>query len=758
MRFTILASPGSDPGDARGRASAVVSVEDPAGVAAAARASGDPFVLLLAAGARPRSGAFGGVTAAGGTRFGVLGGAVHAQGLRRFGWMLAPVAAGPLPFELVPVAAHAEDSGVDATVRGPIDVVAPGMVLAARELLLEPLPADRVAAMVELCARARDAGRDVTCLPSFACDALDDDLDDRGRAAALRELAERRPGLAGVHRLPAGQRRSLVDREARLPGGRRTRVRSPLPPVTVLVHGAGSELAARRARDLGANVTSRAVDDPGAALCDELRVRGDRYVLLADAAHVPDRDGFAALLATLESAPFVAIAAPSAGALDGTCVLFAAARLPQHVEPAGASIGAIVASVAEAVRAQRRAVRAPGLAPPAALAPARDRAATIVLAAASVPEILRLTATAVIESTRAGDELVVAVAAGATTTRRILSAFPQMRIVDDAVDPVLADAVNRAAGAARGELVAIVADDVLLTRGALDRMRAAFARVPALGAAFAAVPGAGGGEGVTDIEYGDIAQLHGLAELRAGERARELEPIDVAVSPVFVVARDAFAAVGGIDPAHGPTRRGIAGLVTRLRAAGYAVVRCDDALAHRFDPALSHNPAAAADRQQPAAAADPSAIARGFDPAQRVPFDRAAAIATDRRPAVATAIAIAVPVASASELERAAVFLAAAAAAFDAASPIRIHLLLDGAVTPAETVARVRPVLAAGGKPLDQTLAVRIEPAADLAAWLGTVEPGIRVLRAAGHAREALAGLQAVEPRALPELLAAAAR
>ena len=753
MRFTILASPGSDPGDARGRASAVIAVEDPASTAAAARASADPFVLLLAAGVRPRAGAFGGVSAVSGDRLGVLGGASHAAGTRSFGWMLAPVATGPLPFELAPVRAPLEAAGVDASLRGPIDVVAPDMVLAARALLLEPLPGDRCAAMVELCARARAAGREVICRPAFACEAPVFDLDDRGRAAALRELVVRRPELTATHRLPAGLRRAVAEREIRLPGGRRTRVRGPASSVSVLVHGPGAELAARRARELGTPVTARAVADPLAALRAELRIRGERYVLLAGAACVPDREALDALVDVLEAAPYVALAAPSAAALDGSCVLFAAARLPQHVEPAGTTLAEAVGSVVDAARALRRAVHAPGLAsrPPA---PPPERSATIILAAGSVPEILRLTATAVVESTRGTDELVAAVATGAATTRRILAGFPQLRIVDDAFDPVLADAVNRAAGAARGELVVIVADDVLLSRGALDRVRDAFARLPVLGAAFPAVPGAGGGEGVVDVEYGDIAQLHALAEQRALERARELEPIDVAVSPVLAVTREAFAAVGGIDPAHGPTARGIADLVTRLRSAGYAVVRCDDALVHRFDAALSHNPAAAADRHQPVAAADPAAIARGFDPARRVPFVRESAAARG----VFAALAIAIPVAGPAELERAAAFLAAAAAAFDAASPVRVHLLLDGTVTPAEAAARVRPVLAASGKPMDETLAVRIERPADLRTWRRSVEDGLRLVCAAGHGREALAGLEAVEPRALARLLAPASR
>ena len=160
MRFTILAAPGSDPGDARPRASAVVAAGDPAAVAAAARAAADRYVLLLAPGARPLPGAFGGLSTSLGERTGVLGGAAHSGGARSFGWMLAPAPWSPLPFDLVPLAAQAGEPGADALVRGPVDVVAPGMILADRALLAEPLPADPVAAAgPPPCGRSPNAGR-----------------------------------------------------------------------------------------------------------------------------------------------------------------------------------------------------------------------------------------------------------------------------------------------------------------------------------------------------------------------------------------------------------------------------------------------------------------------------------------------------------------------------------------------------------------------------------------------------------------------
>ncbi len=752
MRFTLVASPGSDPGEARARATTFVEAADPEAVATAARASVDPFVLLLAAGARPLAGAFAGVNDAG-ERLGVLGGAVETPPLREFGWMLGP-SAGPLPFDLVPVVAAPGEAGADASVRGPIDVVAPGMVLAARELLAEALPRDPVAAMLELCARARAAGREVVCRPSFACRAPAADADDRGRTAALRAVAERRPELRGAHRLPRAWRADAIDRQARMPGGLRTRVRLPMPALTVLVHGPGAELGARRARDLAPRTTARAVADAAHALRAELRVRGDRYVLVAESSAMPDRDAFLDLVETLESSSAVALTAPSASALDGSCVLIAPGRLPQHVVPAGGSLPEAIGTLIAGARAMRRAVRAPGFSPALAEAGPRQRTVTMILLASSLPEVLRVTLTAAVESTRTGDELLAVTAANAATARRLLAAYPQLRVVEDAVDPLLAGAVNRLAGSAPGDLVMLLADDVLLPPGTLDRLRAAFARMPSLGAALPAVPGAAGGEAASDVQYAELAELRALAERRAVERARDAEPIDVAVTPAILLAREALDAVGGIDPAHGPTRRGIADLVLRLRAAGYGVVRCDDALVHRFSAEVSHSPAAAVDARTPVPSADPAAIARGFDPARRVPFDPASGSA----PAAAATVAVAVAVRDAAELDAAAAFLGAAAAAFDATAPVRIHLLLDGDVSPAEAAARVRPVLAARGIPLAETVAVRIERAPDLGAWLVGLEPGVRIVVAAGHDRDAFAGVRTVEAARLRGLLDAALR
>ena len=233
--------------------------------------------------------------------------------------------------------------------RGSVDVVAPGMLIAARELLCHALPADPVAALVELCARARDAGLGVACLPSFACAVPPFDADDRGRVAALRTVAAAHRQLRGLHRLPPGVRRTTIERRLRAEGGYRGRARTPAPPLTILVHGAGAAAAAQRARPLGpAVVAAYATQAPAAALRAEMRIRGDRYLLVADAARIPDADGLDALFEALESEAFVALAAPDRDALDGGCVLLAPARFPQHVEADGATLGEALAALTAA--------------------------------------------------------------------------------------------------------------------------------------------------------------------------------------------------------------------------------------------------------------------------------------------------------------------------------------------------------------------------------------------------------------------------
>jgi hypothetical protein len=469
-------------------------------------------------------------------------------------------------------------------------------------------------------------------------------------------------------------------------------------------------------------------------------------VLVTNAAALPDPTAFDALVESIESAGHVALSMRR-GVNDG-CALIAIGRFPQHVEPIGASIEAALESLIHAAHRLRRGVR-PHIAAPDP-APQRALSATLVFLAGSTPEVTKLTFDAALASTRTGDEIVAVCAAGAGTTARMLSAFADVRIERDEADPLLTVGANRAIAAAGADLVAVLADDVVVARGWLEATRSAFMRIPVLGAALPSVAGSPGGEGLHDVDYRDLGEMQLFAERRAAAFAREVERIDDAATPAIVVSREAFAQVGGIDPAFGPTRRGIADLVLRLRAAGYDVVRCEDAYAHRLDAAQSRNPAASSHNVAGAldATARAATIAAGFDPARRVPFVAPSALHERVEPRTVVVL----PIADAVELEQAAAFLGEANRHFDVASGVRIDVVLDGPIGTSDAVARIRAVLAEDGRSIDTSVVVRVDRTADLAAWTRTLGD-VRVVAAASHGRPALAQFPTVATRELEHLL-----
>ena len=681
------------------------------------------YLLARVPGAQPAHDAFRAVRGALGKRVGVLGGVATSGTERRFGWMLAPAPSSPLGFELVSVVANVGEAGVDPLMRGAIDVPAAGATLVARDLVDDPLPNDPVVALAELAQRARERGREVICLPSFAWTVVADE-DDRGRLTALRAFAGRHPTLEPTFRRPPGVRARFIDRDVRLAGGRHVRVARRRPSLTV----AGSL----------------------EALDAALRVRGDRYVLVAGGNRVPPDEVVDALVERIEDDANVALAAPDVSSLDGSCVLLHAGRFPQHVITRATTLDEAIDSLVGAARALRRGVRVPGLSPAVAAAPPHDGTLTVVLLVGSAPEITRMTLDAVLAQVVAGERVQAILPSGAETARRALVAYPQVAISDDPADPLLTGAANCALGQVSTPLVALVADDVLLSRNTLAALRRAFAEIPVLGAASPIVTGAAGQESAYE-DYPDIAAFEKLAERRGKERAREREPIDDASTPALLIARDALQAVGGIDPMLGPTRRGIADLVLRLRAAGYAVVRCEDAFAHRFKAEQSHNVAAYVDRSANVWTVDLAAtIDAGFDPARVVPFATADA---EERAGTEARVAVALPVASASELERAATIVAAASRVYDVRAPLRLHVLLDGVIEPAAAAARLRPVLAESGRTMASTVAVRVERQADLTAWRAALEGTTRVVTVSDLRREALADVPQLATHSIARVL-----
>lgn len=750
MAWTVLASADVASSAAEAFGANVVVVGDRRELADAARRASTAHVVVMESGVRPRAGAANGLAGALGEAL-VVGGRSVRGHEDHYGWMLAPARFGVVPFEPTPIVTPTAERGAADLVRGEIDAASPGLLVADRALLLEPLPDDPLAAMIELGARARERGGRVVCRPAFAYDAPRFDADDRGSAAALAALARARPALRGVHRDVAAVRRRGIVRETRLGGGGRALVRRPLPPVTILTHGARA--AAKAPAAVTPALARHAhVAEPAAALARELERRGDRYVLVAEGSRLPAPDAFDALVERLEASEHVAAVAPDAASLSGACVLLAVSRLPQHVVPAGDTLGAALATLYAAARDCGRIVlpAAPGVVTP----PRRALSVEAVFLTGSKPEVTRNALDALL--TTAGDARIVGVVSAAAETRAtLLRSYPTIETIEDPGDPLLGAALSVALGEVRSDLVFVCADDVLPPPETVAALAATFARIPALGAAFPRANGTGAQEELHEVTYRSLEEMKQFAAARLEAFARDTERIDDAAIPAFVASVAALRAVGGIDEKLGPTRWGIADLVLRLRAGGYDVVRCDDVYVHRFSVAESANPAAipapAVEREFRRRWGLPqlgpfgereraAAIAAGFDAGRHAGFRgrgtlAAAAVAAPR-------IVVAVPVGDEAELQRAEAFLRRAIPALDAGDRVDVAVLLDGDVAPADVTARLRALFASDPRPLEQTPNVRVLRA-DSSSW--PPPDGVRLFVAAGHEREDLPGAERID-------------
>jgi hypothetical protein len=99
--------------------------------------------------------------------------------------------------------------------------------------------------------------------------------------------------------------------------------------------------------------------------------------------------------------------------------------------------------------------------------------------------------------------------------------------------------------------------------------------------------------------------------------------------------------------------------------------------------------------------------------------------------------------------------LGALAARFDARTPLRADVVIDGELQLPLVTARVRVALVAGGRPVTDALAVRVERVQDLHAWREQMAADVRVVVAAGLPREAFTDVEACTAEALDALVAA---
>jgi hypothetical protein len=701
-------------------------VDDDARVARLRAVAGEPetaWIVVVDADVVPHADAFGRLRRSLATAPAMLGGRGVVAGKPHYGAMFAPARCGPQPFDLAPVTGFTEEPGLADILRGPVDAPQRGMIVVAAAFV-RSLPADAeidaASLALDLAVLARVRGRTVLCEPamSFACE-------PDGVTLGRRLLGLRRYARYGVwasdslHRQPANLRSRLIDRDTRVMGNFRGYQKRPPPPIETIVYAPHDGDAVRAA----------------------LARTSDRYVLLVEAGSAVPPATVETLIERIERSNRYAFALerdePPYGA-----VLVNASRLAGGGTLRGDTVRSVLADAIARLPEQRLYAVGPGgvIVPPELPPLPRIGSLDVVYVAASQPMVTNQTLQALMQE-RAPGRTIAVFPAGAATTRRLFATYGEVELAPDAADPILAVGLNHALAVSDADAVAIVRDDVQVTHGLLERLRAAFDRVARLGVAVPRVGGADRPEGLPDLSYDSAAELQTFADRRAAAFAREATLVDVATTPVLIVSRAVLAIVGGFDEAFGFSRYGIEDFTRRVRAANFNVVCCDDAYAHLF-------PAGDVESLLSPLDLSPSHFARyrerwetprGFDPARDVVPLRAAP------PAVAAAegerLRVLVPIASDAEWAAAEPALIEFAHTFRTGDPVDIVIGLDGGYALATVVTHLRDVLARASVPIEESVNIRVEPVRDLGAWR---DAGAAAVRLVDCERHELAGVAAV--------------
>ena len=657
------------------------------------------WIVVADADALPAPDAFGRLRRALAGGPALLGGRGTVGDRVYFGTMFAPPRTGPYPFELSPVTGLTEGRGLADVVRGPVDVPQRGLMVVSAAFV-RGLPADLeldpVLLHLDLAVAARIAGLTVACEPTMSFSTGEDSVELRRRLLGLQRYASYGGWETGsLHREPVTLRSHVIDRDTRVMGNFRGYAKRALPPIETVTYAARDAHALRTA----------------------LARTGDRYVLCVPSGTTIARPTIETLIERIERSNRHAMALerdePPYGA-----VLFDAGRIVGGGYLRGETSGAVLADAVASLPLQRRyAVGPRGPIVPAVLPPLPAIASLdVIFVAGSQPIVTNQTIASLMQERVTGVSTAV-FPAGLETLGRVLASYGDLRLAPDRTDPNLAAGLNRAIAGCGSDAVAIVRDDVQVTYGVLQRLRAAFARVARLGVA---VPRTGGAElleGLPDVSYGNAIEMQSFAERRASQFAREAMLVDAASVPALVVSRAVFEVVGGFDEAFGFSRFGIEDFTRRVRAANFHVARCDDAYVHMFPLAEVQSFLAPLDTSAALFARyrERWSQPRGFDPAHDVVPLRAAS--EPAAPAPASRVRLLVPVGSEAEWKTVEAEVARFAHAFRAGDPVDITIGLDGTFSQGATVAALRDVLERTGIPMEETVNVRVERIGDLNAW-----------------------------------------
>jgi GT2 family glycosyltransferase len=355
-----------------------------------------------------------------------------------------------------------------------------------------------------------------------------------------------------------------------------------------------------------------------------LRNRGDRYVAFVDAYSVLQPGWLDALAAALEQDERAAFATFAPSGADARATVVAAARIPA-CERLGAFEtvhGALADFAVRVARERGRGLVRIGAAPHVLPPPAGDAAfqvrygcapadvtmepnaaaprlaatprlaaaprfcgiASIVMLSWNAAEFTRLAVESIRAVTRYPHEIIVVDNGSDAPTIQVLESLAAehgVRVVYNGRNLGFGGGMNVGMAHARGDVVVILNNDVIVTEGWLEDMIAALETRRTVGCV-APRSNVVASEQVLAVPYADDVAMHRFAaERRRALRGRGYVAHRV-VGFCLCLDRAVIDGIGGFDPRYGLGNFEDDDLAVRIRAAGWGIFVCDDVFIHHF--------------------------------------------------------------------------------------------------------------------------------------------------------------------------------
>ncbi len=343
-----------------------------------------------------------------------------------------------------------------------------------------------------------------------------------------------------------------------------------------------------------------------------LRNRGDRYVAFIDARCVLLPGWLDALVQALEGDPLAAFATFAPAGADARATVVATARIPA-CERLGAFEtlhGALADFMVRVARDRERGIvrvdGAPHMLPPPAddvafrlrygcapadaaivahaAAPRFGGIASIVMLSWNAADFTRLAVESIRAVTRYPHEIIVVDNGSDEPTLRVLESLAAdhgVRVVLNGRNLGFGGGMNVGMAHARGDVVVILNNDVIVTEGWLEDMIGALETRRTVGCT-APRSNVVASEQVLAVPYKDDVAMHRFA----AERRRALHGRGYVAHRVvgfcLCLDRAVIDEIGGFDPRYGLGNFEDDDLAVRIRAAGWGIFVCDDVFIHHF--------------------------------------------------------------------------------------------------------------------------------------------------------------------------------